>query len=88
MTGLTSTGFSMDVPALRFKFAVPVFLVQGTEDHITDASISARYFQNIQAPIKRLTLVEGAGHFAQATHMERVVDAIREDLSLLSPLKK
>jgi pimeloyl-ACP methyl ester carboxylesterase len=88
MTGLASTVFSMDTPALGRKFALPVFLVQGAEDHITDATASKGYFDNIQAPIKRLTLIEGAGHFALTTHTERVGEAIREDLRLVRQLNK
>jgi pimeloyl-ACP methyl ester carboxylesterase len=51
MTGLASTVFSMDASALGFNFKLPVFLVQGTEDHITDSSSAAQYFKDIQAPL-------------------------------------
>jgi len=88
MTGLASTVFSMDAPALGFKFKLPVFLIQGSEDHITDSASAARYFEEIQAPIKRMTPIEGAGHFAPATHTEQVVDAIRQDMRLVPSLRR
>jgi len=83
MTGLASTVFAIDTPALGFDFKLPVFLIQGTEDHITDSSSAAHYFKDIQAPIKRMTPIEGAGHFAPATHTEQVAEAIRQDMRLV-----
>lgn len=88
MTGLASTVFSMDAPALGYNFKLPVFLIQGTEDHITDSSSAAHYFKDIQAPIKRMTPIEGAGHFAPTTHTERIVEAIHQDIRLVPSLRK
>lgn len=88
MTGLASTVFSMDASALGFNFKLPVFLVQGTEDHITDSSSAAQYFKDIQAPIKHMTPIERAGHFAPTTHTEQVVEAIRQDMRLVPSLRK
>jgi pimeloyl-ACP methyl ester carboxylesterase len=88
MTGLASTVFSMDAPALGFSFKIPVFIIQGTEDHITDAASAAEYFERVQAPIKRMTPIEGAGHFAPTTHTEQVIKAIREDMRLVPSVNK
>src|SRR5262249_18427617 len=80
MSGLASTVFSMDLPSLGFDFKVPFFLIQGKEDHITPLSMAASYFEMIKAPTKRMTVIEGAGHFALMTHMPQFASVLREDL--------
>lgn len=74
---------SMDTRAVGLKFEIPMFLVQGDEDHIVDTNTAVLYFGQIQAPIKHTTLIEGAGHFVMATHAEKVADAIHEDMLLV-----
>jgi pimeloyl-ACP methyl ester carboxylesterase len=80
MTGLSSTVFSMDLPSLGFQFKVPFFLIQGSEDRITPASLAASYFDRVIAPAKRMVLIDGAGHFAAMTHMQEFAAALREDV--------
>jgi pimeloyl-ACP methyl ester carboxylesterase len=84
MTGLASTVFSMDLPSLGFDFKVPFFLIQGSDDHITPAPLAAIYFEQITTTTKRMTLIDGAGHFAPMTHMQQFVAALRDDLRVLS----
>jgi pimeloyl-ACP methyl ester carboxylesterase len=78
----------LDAPALGFKFKLPVFLIHGSEDHIADSSSAANYFKDIQAPIKRMTQIEGAGHFVPTTHTEQIVEAIRQDMRLVPSLRE
>jgi pimeloyl-ACP methyl ester carboxylesterase len=80
MTGLSSTVFSMDLPSLGFQFKVPFFLIQGSEDRITPASLAASYFDRVIAPAKQMVLIDGAGHFAAMTHMQEFAAALRENL--------
>jgi len=41
------------------------------------------YVEKIKAPQKRLTLVDGAGHFVAMSHTPEFVAALREDVRLL-----
>ena len=83
MTGLSSTVFAMDVFSLGFDFKTPFFLIQGSDDHIASTELSSSYFDKINAPVKRMTLIEGAGHFAPMTHMQQFAAALRDDFSRL-----
>ena len=62
--GLTGDGLlaRIDLPALGPRFEIPVFLVQGEEDLLTDAGVARRYFDFLTAPEKRFVLVPRAGH--------------------------
>ena len=62
--GLHNNGMAatIDLPALGMRFALPVFLVQGTEDLLTPLSVTQPYFDAIDAPVKALVLVPLAGH--------------------------
>lgn len=51
-----------DLPALGSDFAMPVFLVQGTEDLLTTPDVTQRYYDTIRAPQKALIMVPHAGH--------------------------
>jgi len=83
MTGLASTVFAMDLPSLGFDFKVPFFVIQGSEDHIAPTPLAASYFEKINATTKRMTLINGAGHFVPMTHMQQFAEALREDARLL-----
>ena len=62
--GLKNNGMAatIDLPALGMRFALPVFLLQGTEDMLTPLSVTQPYFDAIEAPAKALVLVPLAGH--------------------------
>ena len=36
------------------------------------------YFATVEAPAKRLVIIDGAGHFALATHQTDVIAALRQ----------
>jgi pimeloyl-ACP methyl ester carboxylesterase len=55
---------STDLAARGLDFKVPVFILQGTDDNVTFASVAREYFDNIQAPRKEFVPIEGGGHFA------------------------
>jgi pimeloyl-ACP methyl ester carboxylesterase len=52
----------IDLPALGRRFAIPVFLVQGSEDLLTTPDVSNRYFEYLTAPVKSFVMVPRAGH--------------------------
>ncbi|OYU44148.1 MAG: proline iminopeptidase, partial [Burkholderiales bacterium PBB4] len=62
--GLKNNGIAatIDLPAQGTRFALPVFLVQGTEDLLTPLRVTQPYFDSIEAPTKALVLVPLAGH--------------------------
>ncbi|MEA3041155.1 MAG: hypothetical protein QOC65_644 [Sphingomonadales bacterium] len=62
----------LDLPALGRRFAIPVFLVQGSEDLLTTPDVSRRYFDYLTAPAKRFVLVPRAGHDPNPAMLEAV----------------
>jgi pimeloyl-ACP methyl ester carboxylesterase len=56
-----------DVP----EWKIPVFIVQGENDHHTETSLAKEYFDSIQAPFKKWYLFEGAGHGANIEQPEK-----------------
>ena len=62
--GLKNDGMAatIDLPALGTHFAMPVYLLQGTEDLLTPPEVTRPYFDSLQAPYKALVLVPLAGH--------------------------
>ena len=62
--GLKNNGMAatIDLPQLGTRFALPVYLLQGTEDLLTPPDVTQPYFDSLQAPDKALVLVPLAGH--------------------------
>ena len=62
--GLKNDGMAatIDLPALGNRFAMPVYLLQGTEDLLTPPEVTRPYFDSLQAPDKAWVLVPLAGH--------------------------
>src|SRR6266540_1144642 len=52
-----------DARQMGKRFEVPFFLFQGESDVITLTSLAEEYFAEVEAPTKRLALIENAGHF-------------------------
>ncbi|MBL9219796.1 MAG: alpha/beta hydrolase [Opitutaceae bacterium] len=59
---------STNLSTLGFDFQVPVFLFQGTDDHVTPPTLAEEYYNSIKAPHKELVRIEGGGHFAAWSH--------------------
>lgn len=55
---------------------VPFFVIQGKEDMVVPTSVAAEYFNAVEAPMKKMILIEHAGHFALVTHAARFVAAL------------
>jgi pimeloyl-ACP methyl ester carboxylesterase len=84
MTGLASTVSSMDLRPLGYRFGLPFFIIQGTDDHITPTVLAASYFQRIDAPTKQMITIDGAGHFAAMTHTHEFAAALQSILRRVS----
>lgn len=61
-------------------FSVPVFFIQGHDDNVTPTSLVADYISKIQAPVKKLDIVPGAGHFVMWTHPADFLNFLLKDV--------
>lgn len=68
---------AVDLPKLGLEFAVPVYLIQGSEDLVTVREVTERYFERIRAPDKKLVLVERAGHDPNEALNEAIYSVLR-----------
>ncbi len=66
-----------DARDLGVRFEVPFHLFQGAEDAVTLTGPAVQYFDDVQAPAKRLVLIEGASHFCAFTQPAAFLDALR-----------
>ena len=65
-----------DVPELK----IPVFIMQGENDHHTETSLAKAYFDSLQAPTKKWYLFEDAGHGANFEQPKRYRSIIINDI--------
>lgn len=70
------TMLTTDLPATARRLKVPFFVIQGREDMVAPTSLAVRYFKLVKAPIKKLILIEHAGHFAVVTHSKEFLSAL------------
>jgi pimeloyl-ACP methyl ester carboxylesterase len=59
------------------RFTLPYVVIQGRHDLFTPTPLVEAYFAKVEAPRKRLTIIEDAGHFALATHPAAVIAALK-----------
>ena len=88
MAGVGAVLMAGDLPTLGYDYDVPFFVIQGREDPITPTELVEDYFPHVRAPAKRLTLIDGAGHFVALTHTTQFIAALEEDLALSAALKR
>jgi pimeloyl-ACP methyl ester carboxylesterase len=69
-----------DLRKTHTVFSVPMFFIQGEDDNITPTSVVADYVSKIQAPVKNLDIVPGAGHWVMWTHPAEFLNSLREDM--------
>jgi len=72
-------GFA-DVPNTAVGFKIPYYVIQGRDDLFAPTPLVETYFNKVSAPTKRLFVIEGAGHFALATHQAEVIAALKQIL--------
>jgi pimeloyl-ACP methyl ester carboxylesterase len=56
-----------DLPATAAELKIPFSIIQGREDIITPTPAAIAYFDSMKAPLKKLILLDGAGHFVFMT---------------------
>ncbi|HRX58061.1 MAG TPA: alpha/beta hydrolase [Eubacteriales bacterium] len=62
------------------EYAVPVFYLLGERDYQTPVTLATAYFDSIEAPYKRLTLLKNAGHFPELDNMADFTAALQSAL--------
>jgi pimeloyl-ACP methyl ester carboxylesterase len=85
-SGETTVGdmLTTDLPKTAPQLGVPFIVIQGAEDMIAPTSVAKRYFDVVQAPLKKWIEVPNAGHFAIVTHAAQVRDALVQDVRSLA----
>ncbi len=70
--GLKGNGMfsQVDLPKLGTTFALPIFLLQGSEDLVTTPTVAKRYFDAITAPQKAWVLIPRTGHDPNAAMIQ------------------
>lgn len=53
-----------DLPALGTNFDMPIFFIQGAEDHLAVTGLARVYFDEIHAPQKQFVVLPSVGHLA------------------------
>lgn len=64
------------------RLQVPFFVIQGAEDAITPTSAATAFFEHVEAPVKELFVIDGAGHFPHFTHSTEFLAALARTNSL------
>jgi pimeloyl-ACP methyl ester carboxylesterase len=75
--------FSFDARALGLDFSLPIFVIQGREDHIASFVETEKYEAEIRAPRKAFIPISG-GHFACFTNPKEFVEALRVNVRPLA----
>jgi alpha-beta hydrolase superfamily lysophospholipase len=66
----------VDLMAGNMVFAVPMFVIQGTEDVWTPADLSRAFVARLTAPEKAFIPIEGAGHSALVRNVSAFLKAM------------
>lgn len=74
---LIQTLVRLDLPATAPSFRLPYYVIQGRDDLSAPTPLADAYFAKVSAPEKKIAVIEGAGHFAVATHAAEVSAALQ-----------
>ena len=61
----------------RQHYDVPVHYILGDLDNITPTSLGKAYFETIDAPLKTIRVISGAGHNPMYEKPDEFADALR-----------
>ncbi len=78
VTALLGSLMHADLEASARKFALPYCVIQGQDDLNAPTEPAKAYFDEVSAPKKRFAVIEGAGHFALATHQSEFIGDIKK----------
>jgi pimeloyl-ACP methyl ester carboxylesterase len=73
---LISTQIQVDLFETAPRLEVPMFVIQGHDDLFTPTGPAIAYFEYVDAPLKKLVVIEEAGHFALVTHQTAFLNAL------------
>jgi pimeloyl-ACP methyl ester carboxylesterase len=76
MTQLMPTIMAEDLRATIDKLEVPFCVIQGSDDTFTPLEPARAFFDHVEAPRKKLDVIQGAGHFAAMTHTREFLNAL------------
>jgi proline iminopeptidase len=65
-----------DAWSLGTQYDMPFFVFQGEGDVMTPPTQAAEYFDAVKAPVKKMTLIESAGHFAMLTQPQQFLNLL------------
>lgn len=66
----------VDLFSTALRLEVPYVVIQGSDDVFTPTETAIAYFEQVDAPSKKLIIVEGAAHFPHLTHTEQFLSAL------------
>jgi pimeloyl-ACP methyl ester carboxylesterase len=81
---LTSTFVSFDVAKLGSDFALPMFVIQGRDDHVTSFQAAKDWIEHLHAPAKGFIPIDG-GHFACFTNASAFAEALKTQVLPRAP---
>ena len=67
-----------DLPTTAHKIDTAFFVIQGQDDVVTPTKAAIDYFEGVTAPLKGLTLIPDAGHFAFMTASKAFLAALAD----------
>jgi pimeloyl-ACP methyl ester carboxylesterase len=67
---------ALEAKTLGGNFALPVFVIQGSEDFTTPTSLAKAFVSSIRAPEKTFVEIESSGHFAVFTKSEAFLNEL------------
>jgi pimeloyl-ACP methyl ester carboxylesterase len=71
--------FDIDIRKLGMDYSLPIFVIQGRDDHVVGFDAARVWVGEIRAPKKAFTAIDG-GHFACFTNPMGFVGALREQV--------
>lgn len=84
---LISTQMQVDLFQTAPRLEVPMFVIQGQDDLFTPTGPAITYFEYVDAPIKKLVVIEHAGHFALLTHQRAFLEALLDTTGDVSAVR-
>jgi len=77
--------FGYDIRNVK-EYNVPVYYILGRHDEMTSSTISAEYFETIQAPKKGLYWIEDAGHLLDTDNPAAFFNVIKEIITQIATI--
>jgi pimeloyl-ACP methyl ester carboxylesterase len=76
---LAGADLLFDIRTLGADYPIPVFVIQGRDDHVVSVSAAKAWLESVRAPAKAYVAIDG-GHYACFTNTPAFLDALRKDV--------